>query len=29
MGVREKDLGKVISSRYGGIKEKVLGRYKV
>jgi len=26
MGVREKDLGKVISSRYGGIKEKVLGK---
>jgi len=26
MGVREKDLGKVISSGYGGIKEKVLGK---
>jgi len=26
MAVREKDLGKVISSRYGGIKEKVLGK---
>jgi len=26
MGVREKDLGKVVSSGYGGIKEKVLGK---
>jgi hypothetical protein len=26
MGVREKDLGKAISSIYGGINEEVLGK---